>query len=746
MAFLGPDFPINSTTDGTQAASHQAVLTDGNILVTWQSNENDAPDGTSYPTVIRGRIFDSDGSALGPDFAINTTNQGSESGASVTALPDGDALVTWQSSIPDTTEAHIYGRFVHPDGTSDGPDFLVNPTTGAVGDSGPAVTTLADGDVLVTWTINYNDDPPGAPYGSPNQLDIGGRIYSADGTSLTSEFVVNNSTLSVQDGQVVTALPSGGAFVAWQSFDKDVGAFEIHGRFLNADGSPAAPDFQINSTDVKQGMEPSVATLEDGRVIATWSASDGIQGHILNADGTVSGPDFVVSAGTPYGAESSVTALHDGRALVVWEGSDITSGDGIYARIINADGTLAGLPFLVNSATDLSELHPSATTLPDGDVMISWSTYDPVTFAQDVHGRILSLQGDIVGTPGNDVIHGTAANDTIHGGDGNDVVLAGGGDDTIYGDAGTNLLWGNDGNDTFVGGPGVDSFAGGAGIDTVRYDSTATSGVHVDLTQNVASGGDAAGDTFNSIENLIGTRFNDTLIGNAAGNHLSGGDGNDVLYGQAGDDTLEGGWGDDTLFGGAGNDVLQGGIGHDRMWGNDGNDTFKGDNGMDVIDGGAGIDTVDYSASPGAVIVNLALGTGAGNDAAGDTFVSIESAIGSAFDDELIAGPGTRDLTGGAGADTFTFVTLPTAATSDVSILDFSASQGDHIDLSALDANTGLAGTQAFHFVGSEAFSHTAGELRFADHILEGDIDGNGTADFAIHVNVAALHASDLIL
>ncbi|MDB5515031.1 MAG: cya 2, partial [Tardiphaga sp.] len=125
---------------------------------------------------------------------------------------------------------------------------------------------------------------------------------------------------------------------------------------------------------------------------------------------------------------------------------------------------------------------------------------------------------DITGTPGNDVIYGGAAGETIHGGDGNDDLFGGGGNDVLYGDAGRNLLWGNRGNDTFFGGSGTDAFAGGAGIDTVRYDSS-PSGVHVNLAQGIGSGGDAAGDTFNSVENLTGSRFNDILIGNSAGNH-----------------------------------------------------------------------------------------------------------------------------------------------------------------------------------------------------------------------------------
>jgi Ca2+-binding RTX toxin-like protein len=787
MAFLGSEFLVNSTTTGNQDFPAQTVLSNGSILVTWESFESSAPNQDSFPIAIRGRILSPDGSVSTPDFVINTTTEGSQSNATVTALPDGDAFVAWQSSIPGTTHQEILGRIVHADGTSSSPDFIVNSTTGSIGDSAPSVTAMADGNVLVTWTINYNVDvPPGDLSGDPNPQDVGGRVFKADGTAVTPEFVINNSTLSLQDDQKATALPDGHTFVAWQSFDKNVGASEIHGRFLNADGSATAPDFQINTTDTISGTEPSTTTLSDGRVIVTWDSSNGIQGHILNANGTVSGPDFDVYTTTGGAVESSVTALPDGQAFVVWQSSDITSGDNIYGRIVNADGTMSGAAFIINSATGLIENSPIATTMSDGHVLVSWTSSVPAIGDEDIHGRILSFDAVINGTPGNDVIYGGPGNDTIHGGDGNDYLFGGDGNDILYGDAGRNLLWGNHGDDTFYGGSGTDNFAGGAGIDTVRYD-TSPAGVHVDLTLGTGSGGDASGDTFNSIENLVGTSFNDTLIGDSADNHFSGGSGRDALYGQSGNDTLDGGDGNDALTGGDGNDVLHGGAGNDQMWGNAGNDTLDGGPGADVLAGGAGVDTADYSASTAAINVNLTLGTGYGGDAEGDTLSSIENLVGSAFNDTLagnfannhlsggagddtliggtghntldsgsgndllIAGPGANDLSGGTGADTFVFKFLANTAQNsqaapENSILDFSSTEGDHIDLSAIDANVNMPKDQAFTYIGSAAFTHTAGQLRFDNHILEGDIDGNGAADFKIHVNVATLHSSDFIL
>ena len=64
------------------------------------------------------------------------------------------------------------------------------------------------------------------------------------------------------------------------------------------------------------------------------------------------------------------------------------------------------------------------------------------------------------------------------------------------------------------------------------------------------SAGDAAGDNYDSIENVIGTAFNDWIVGDTQANNLDGGAGNDYILGLTGNDYLWGGDGDDRLDGG----------------------------------------------------------------------------------------------------------------------------------------------------------------------------------------------------
>ena len=92
-------------------------------------------------------------------------------------------------------------------------------------------------------------------------------------------------------------------------------------------------------------------------------------------------------------------------------------------------------------------------------------------------------------------------------------------------------------------------------------------------------------------------------------------------------------------------------------------------------------------------------------------------------------------MTGGAGNDLFVFgdgdFGGTTTATAD-EIVDFTSGQ-DTIDLTAVDANSLIAGDQAFAFIGTAAFGSSAGELRYEQ--ISGDTNGDGIADFMIKVD-----------
>jgi Ca2+-binding RTX toxin-like protein len=238
------------------------------------------------------------------------------------------------------------------------------------------------------------------------------------------------------------------------------------------------------------------------------------------------------------------------------------------------------------------------------------------------------------------------------GGDDRDILTGGAGADRLSGDDGADLLKGNGGMDTLLGGSGNDLLIGGGdadvlnggetfepgsetvkpGLDVASY-ATATAGMTIDLRTGLFTG-DGVGDTFISIEGYQGTTFDDTINGDDNNNLLLQGiGGNDLIQGFGGNDLLDGGDGVDTLNGGFGDDYLIGGAG------------------ADVLNGEGGVDTVAYLGAAAAIDVNLQTGIGLGGEAAGDTLISIESIIGTDFDDKLRGSDSQNTLTGGAGND-----------------------------------------------------------------------------------------------
>ncbi|NOT83490.1 MAG: hypothetical protein HOP02_01650 [Methylococcaceae bacterium] len=319
-------------------------------------------------------------------------------------------------------------------------------------------------------------------------------------------------------------------------------------------------------------------------------------------------------------------------------------------------------------------------------------------YNSSTYGNGSTLHGNI----GNDKLYGSNMRDALHGGDGNDTILAGDGSDLIWGDAGN------------------DNIDGGLGIDFAYFDS-ATSAVTVDLALTTAQNTGGAGiDTIVNVEGLFGSNFNDVLLGDATANTLDGGAGNDTLDGRAGNDTINGGAGDDTISGGDGNDIISGGDGTNTIYAGAGDDvinktTISTTDGIsnDMIDGGTGTDTLAINLYYGSSLnVDLSKGTVTGNSW-GNTFTQTVSNIENvstnvnnatligndgdnvltgAYSSVLIGNAGNDKLTGffhdqmtgGTGADTFaTYLSQDT-------ILDFSAAEGDKIDISvwAAWANT----------------------------------------------------------
>ena len=200
-----------------------------------------------------------------------------------------------------------------------------------------------------------------------------------------------------------------------------------------------------------------------------------------------------------------------------------------------------------------------------------------------VPGATCCSYTNLFGEDGDDVLRGSGGSDSIYGHGGNDTLRGGGAMNGNCALCGANGLLGGRGNDTLLGGPdadslrgeqGADLLSGGGGRDTADYSEHPGAVV---VTLKPGDGMPGENDNVRSdVEEVVGTRLADTLVGSGKAN---------LIFGLRGDDKVRGRGGDDSLFGDWGDDRLRGGDGRDRLDGYRGDDVFRLGPGRDTAYG-----------------------------------------------------------------------------------------------------------------------------------------------------------------
>ncbi|WP_342238052.1 beta strand repeat-containing protein [Inquilinus sp. OTU3971] len=707
--------------------------------------------------------YEVDGDEAGGPIVVDGKFGVATDHASIAGLASGGFVVAWEQSAAAGGDHSVWFQLYNASGVPvtaagdpPGSHHLIDGAGSINQDI--QVAALQDGGFVVAYIDNG--------WVGADGTEITARVYNADGSARSGFIRVNADIAGDQLDPTVTVLSNGFFVVGWS----DNGIFYY------------------------QAYDPNGAAVG-----AKYFVNNGVyEGEILGLAGgvVVNVCESAHSDGDGTSIETSIDALI--RTTTGTEGSETLAGDGLRDQMDGGgdNDILDGLgadDYLLGGAGD-DVLRGGA----GGDVLDGSTGTDTASYFTSAGAVTVDLAA---GTGSG----GDAAGDTLSGIEN----LSGSniGDDVLAGNAGANVLQGWGGGDVLRGGGGADTLEGGAGIDTASY-YTSAAGVTVDLATGTASGGDAAGDTLTGIENLSGSNLgNDILAGNGGANTLQGWGGDDVLRGGAGADVLEGGAGidtaswytsaagvtvdlaagtssggdaaGDTLSGienlsgsNLGGDVLSGNGGANKLQGWGGDDTLRGGAGADALEGGAGIDTASYYTGAAGVTVDLAANTASGGDAAGDTLAGIENLSGSNLggdmltgsaganvlqgwggNDTLVGGAGKDTLAGGIGADTIVFTALGDSvvgANADV-VTDFSHAQDDEIDLSVMDADTGVDGNQAFSFIGANLYSGVAGQLRFsiANGVttIAGDVDGDAVSDFHITLTGSInLVAADFVL
>ncbi|MGL5839641.1 MAG: cadherin domain-containing protein [Sphingorhabdus sp.] len=369
----------------------------------------------------------------------------------------------------------------------------------------------------------------------------------------------------------------------------------------------------------------SAYTIDFANKTITHSGSDGVD--------SFANVEFIQFADQTLNVQNQAPTVSAGLS------SQSTQDNAVFSYVIptNAFNDLDG------NQTDPYKGLSFTAALVGGGALPAWLVFNPATktFSYSGAGAAIGSTTNVRVTA-SDGQSSVAADFSITFTEGPGATITGTANgETINGTFRAEAINALDGDDIILGSTGADAIDGGNGIDIMSYAASA-SGVTISLAGSAGSGGDAAGDTLNNVEDIIGTAFADNLTGNV---------GNNIIDSGYGDDVISGGTGHDTIAGNAGADILRG---------EDGDDNLLGGSGADVIDGGAGTDYANYyysSMRAGSDLVTAGVTADLGNSAlntgfaAGDSYIAIENLYGTPFDDILRGDAGANLIQGDAGAD-----------------------------------------------------------------------------------------------
>jgi Ca2+-binding RTX toxin-like protein len=515
----------------------------------------------------------------------------------------------------------------------------------------------------------------------------------------SAEMLVNTHTATGKDVPRIAMLEDGGWIVSWGSYDQqeEDGGYDVYQQRYDAVGNRVGEETLVNAVTGSQHYVAQCTGLTDGGWIIVWNSLEEGQYETYQQRYDVFGA--AVGEATrlnTYTANSQrvsdVIGLDDGGWLATWysNGQD-GSGEGVYQRRFDSEGVPEGDEVRVNTTTAGDHDNPRATLLADGGWLVTWNSFGEGSTGTGIYQQRYAASGATVGGE----VH---VNTTLTG---NQLYA----DTAALSDGGWIVTWID-----YGGGDGS-----GAGIFQQRFDST----------------GATVGDETLVNTNTTGAQEDQDVVGLADGGWVvcwtdrSGQDGGGYgIYQQRFDadgETV----GDETLINvsTAGNQFIPSMTAFD-----DGGwvVSWESNHGGEYA-----IYQRHFAADvEGGKTANKLVGTDWG-----------ERISGFAGNDRLTGREGQDVLVGGGGADRFVFKSGDTdkTRTGADTIEDFSVKQKDMIDLAAIDADTTRGKNNAFDFIGDNRFHKEAGELRFdkkgGDTYVMGDTDGDGKADFMIHLD-----------
>lgn len=662
-AKVGSEFLVNTQTIGNQQQEAITALPGGGFVIAWADASLRGGDPDNYG--IKLQIFDASGAKVGGELLANTTTQGAQIAPSLSALPSGDFVVSWSDYSgqgPENGTPGVKGQVFTQDGTRVGSEFIVNSTQ-IGGQTDPAIAGGNDGGFAIVWTdgsgqggddsgtsVKLKTFTPLPDQGGPPPViatadtvaaaedqvltidpatllanDVSG---SGNPLAITDVASISGGSVAIQaDGSIAFTPSSNFSGAALFTYTATDGTNSATGRVtVNVAGvndPPTALDdlattsqnggtilasaLLANDSDVDIGDKLTLVGVSALTTLGAQLAID--QGNLTYTPGTMfqalaagqtATDSFTYTVSDTGGATASanvtltVTGINDtptglllsnasvdenaanGTLIGTFSASDVDQGDSLtYSLTNNAGGRFAVDPLtgaltVANGALLDYETQSSYSVTARATDTGGLFTTSTLTISLNNLPEPKSWTGDnganLFTAPTNDLwtINGLIGNDTLTGNASSDTIYGGAGVDVMDGGAGADMLVGGTGDDSYY----VDNVAdqvvenSGEGTDIVYAASDYTLAPFVEKLTQAGSANLAA--TGNDLANTMnGNIGNNLLHGGNGGDLIVGNDGNDTIFGDAANDSLQGGNGNDVIIGGAGADQLTGGTGQD---------------------------------------------------------------------------------------------------------------------------------------------------------------------------------------
>lgn len=406
---IGGEFLVNTAVLNSQDNPVVSALPSGGFVVSWV--DASLQGGDDSVSSIKAQLYNATGQAVGTEILVNTATANAQRTPAVATLGSGGFVITWADASlqgGDTSATGVKAQMFDANGNRVGVEFLVNSITTNAQDT-PVIASLQNGGFVVSW---HDTSLLG---GDASKDSVKAQIFSASGARVGGEFLVNTETNGNQQQQAIIGLSNGGFAVAWADASGrgvDTDYYGVKLQLFSANGTKIGGEKLVNSTTLAGQMAPSLSLLADGNLVVSWAdysgaaseaGTSGIKGQIFDGDGNRIGGEFIGNTNS-LGPQTDPTVAggKDGGFAMIWADYSGQGGDNLATSIkykmFDPKGPQGAPPRLIANPDTVAGVEEQSLTILASTLLANDTDADglPLTLTgvNAVSGGQVSLDAD----------------------------------------------------------------------------------------------------------------------------------------------------------------------------------------------------------------------------------------------------------------------------------------------------------------------------------------------------------------